>query len=272
MSRTYTTFQFMAHYFRSRRWDAFHSPFLFTLLTHCCDETISDPGFDVIEQQRWNLLNSAEIIDRKDFGTGSLFKEKGKAVPVSTIAKHALSLPFQCRFLYRLTSFLNPHRIVEFGTSLGLSAAYLAAGAPMAQVDTIEGDPELAARAAGVFKSLALTNISLHTSTFEDYISSLQQDSPKIDLLFLDGHHTSSAVINYYISLKHYFHAETVIVVDDIYWSADMHEGWKKMITMPEVTQSIDCFHFGLLFFKPDFLNIENHVIHLPLKMLLATR
>jgi predicted O-methyltransferase YrrM len=270
MSRTYTTFQFIAHYFRSRRWDAFHSPFLFSLLTHCCDETITDPGFEVIEQLRTKLIYADDSIVRKDFGKGSLFMEKGNTVPVAAIARHALSLPFQCRFLYRLTSFLKPQRIVEFGTSLGISAAYLAIGAPKGDVVTIEGDPEVAARAAAVFKSMALDNISLHASTFEDYISSLQFDSPKIDLLFLDGHHTASAVMSYYTSLKHYLHAESVVVVDDIYWSPDMQEGWKKMVNLPEVSQSIDCFHFGLLFFKPDFLNKENHVIRLPLKMVLT--
>ena len=48
-----------------------------------------------------------------------------------------------------------------------------------------------------------------------------------------------------------------------------MSDEWKKITALPEVTQSVDCFHFGLLFFKKDFLNRENHCIRLPLMGLL---
>jgi predicted O-methyltransferase YrrM len=267
MGRTYTAFQFGAHLFRSRRWDAFHSPYLFRLFTHCCDDSTLSPSIGLIEKERTRLKDSAGIILRQDYGAGSSFAQKSKSEYVSAIARRALSLPFQCRFLYRLAAFTKPRHIVEFGTSLGISTAYLGFGAPEAVIDTVEGDPEISKLALTVFRNLGLKNITLHTRTFDTYISQNTEGSKTVDLLFLDGHHTSSALLHYYKGLKGKLHAGSIIVVDDIYWSADMHACWKSLICMPGVTQSVDCFHFGLLFFNPDFKNRENHIIRLPLRM-----
>lgn len=268
MGRSFTAIQFFTHYWRSKRWDSFHSPYLFRLLTYCCNEQNMPQVFTDIEGQRKNLKRSTELIARQDFGAGSSFHTNQVNEPVSKIARRALSLPFQCRFLFRLAEFHKPGQIVEFGTSLGISTAYLASGAPGASIDTIEGDPAVAAKAAGVFEALGIQNIHLHLSTFETYIGNNNPDDVKIDLLFIDGHHNSTALWGYFDGLKNRFHEHTIVVVDDIYWSADMNTGWEKLISLPEVIQSVDCFHFGLLFFNPGFLNRENHIVHLPLNMI----
>ena len=270
MSRTYTTSRYIAHFFKSKRWDSFHSPFLFSLMTHCCNERNVHQSFGAIEKKRKELINTEEVIERQDYGAGSVSVPKNRSEPISSIARQALSLPFQCRFLYRLADFLKPGSIVEFGTSLGISTAYLAICAGDTSVDTIEGDPEIAKTACKVFESLALQNIRLHNSTFEHFISGGSLGIAKIDLVFLDGHHTGEALMRYYQALKEHIHSKTIIVVDDIYWSADMTRAWEKLRTLPEVTQSVDCFHFGLLLFNPDFLHQENHVIRLPFRMLLS--
>jgi hypothetical protein len=49
-----------------------------------------------------------------------------------------------------------------------------------------------------------------------------------------------------------------------------MTRGWHELINYPEVTQSVDCFHFGLIFFRNDFIGQENHKIRLPIKMMLT--
>lgn len=270
MSRMYTATQYLSHFFRSKRWDSFHSPFLFSLFTYCCDDRISHPLFESIEKKRRYLSQSAEVIKRHDFGAGTAYPLPDNTDSISRIARHALSLPFQCRFLYRLVSFTTSTQIVELGTSLGISAAYLAIGNPTSRVDTVEGDPGVATAARKVFDQLRLDNIQLHNMSFDTFITNgVSRDRP-IDLLFLDGHHTSEALWKYYQALKPCMADQTIIIVDDIYWSADMTAGWKNLIALPEVTQSVDCFHFGLLFFKKDFLNRENHRIRLPLRSLLT--
>lgn len=270
MSRTYTATRYLSHFFRSKRWDSFHSPFLFSLITYCCDDRISHPLFESIERKRGDLRQSSEVIERRDFGAGTSYPQLKNKDSISRIARHALSLPFQCRFLYRLVVFTKSRQIVELGTSLGISSAYLAIGNTTSTVDTVEGDPEVAKVARKVFDQFRLDNIHLHVTSFDKFIADGLPGDKRIDLLFLDGHHTSAALWKYYHALKHYMTEHTIIIVDDIYWSADMTEGWKKLISLPEVTQSVDCFHFGLLFFKQDFLNHENHCIRLPMRGMLT--
>ncbi|MBK9104925.1 MAG: class I SAM-dependent methyltransferase [Saprospiraceae bacterium] len=267
MGWTYTAIQFGSHLLRSRRWDSFHSPSLFRLFTHCCNEQIRPEAYTRIERERDKLKNSTALISRKDFGAGSKYSPESKIERISAIASHALSLPFQCRFLSRLAGFIQPEVIVEFGTSLGISASYLGVGAPGARIFTVEGDPEVSEVASSVFETLGLNNIAIQTSSFDQYIACLPIDHLPIDLLFLDGHHTSAATIYYYQALRKYLHSGSIVIIDDLYWSADMQAGWQALIALPEVTQSVDCFHFGLLFLNPDFQQKENHTIRLPLKM-----
>jgi predicted O-methyltransferase YrrM len=267
MGRMYTSFQFASHLVMSRRWNAFHSPYLFKLFTLCCDDQQTDPAFRVIESKRREWIHSKETITRKDFGAGSSFQQKQDEERISRIAKRSLSLPFQCRFMSRLAAFMQPRQIVELGTSLGISAAYLSIGAPNAQMDTVEGDPEVAGIAKKMFESLQLRNIKVYNCTFDEYASQHHPSLEKIDLLFLDGDHRLEATIANYQALKAHFHTGTIVVIDDIYWSRDMTDCWKLLMASPEVTQSVDCFHFGLLFFNLDFRNKENHIVRLPLRM-----
>ena len=267
MGWTYTAIQFGSHFVRSRRWDSFHSPALFRLFTHCCNEQDHPESFDSIERQRDKLKSSSDLITRKDFGAGSKHNPESTKERISAIASHALSFPFQGRFLSRLAGFIRPEVIVEFGTSLGISASYLAAGAPAASVYTVEGDPEVSAVASSVIMNLGLSNILIHTLSFDQYIDGLRNKHLTVDLLFLDGHHTSAATIHYYQAMRKFLHPGSIVIIDDLYWSADMQACWQKLIALPEVTQSVDCFHFGMLFLNPDFQQKENHIIRLPLKM-----
>ena len=91
----------------------------------------------------------------------------------------------------------------------------------------------------------------------------------KIDLVFIDGNHRRDALLEYFNKLSPYFHNDTIAVIDDIYWSADMEAGWRELINMPVVTQSVDCYQFGLLLFRNDFLQKQHHKIRLPFKAVL---
>ena len=267
MGWTYTAIQFGAHLLRSRRWDSFHSPSLFRLFTHCCNDQEYPEAYNLIEKVRAKLKHSPLLISREDPGAGSKYSTAPRKERLSDIASHALSLPFQCRFLSRLAGFMEPEVIVEFGTSLGISASYLGVGAPGASIITIEGDPNISAIASSVFMDLGLSNIALQTLSFNQYIAGLPINHKPIDILFLDGHHTSADTMQYYQALRQYLHSRSIVIVDDLYWSPDMQAGWQNLIALPEVTQSVDCFHFGMLFFNPDFQQKENHIIRLPINM-----
>lgn len=260
-----TAVQYLTHRCRAKRWDAFHSPYLFELFVTCCAKEPRPPAFEMVEQERQRLRQSSDVIPRIDLGAGSKKIRRVSDQKIADIASHASSLPFQCRFLARLVAFTQAKYVLELGTSLGLSAAYMASMCKSAHVVTIEGDPAVAGYAKQLFEKCQLGNITLIQSGFERYLTDTVANMPMIDVLFLDGHHQQEALLAYYGILQSRMHTGTIVVVDDIHWSTDMFEGWQALINRPEVTQSVDAFHFGVLFFNPDFMAKENHMIRFPL-------
>lgn len=261
----FTLISFLRNRIKGKRWDSFHSPYLFRLFSYMINDGEALEAFNRIEVLRRKWQKDETMIERNDFGAGSIHSEKKVSEKISTIANRSLSYPFQCRCLARLLQLENPGRILELGTSLGISTAYLQSGAPGAKVITVEGDPQLAKLATHTFDDLGMNQIELIVSTFEDFFEN-KLDDTKIDVVFLDGNHQSSALIEYYNKLKTRFTLRTIVIIDDIYWSSDMNEGWNKLVNLPEVTQSVDCFQFGVLFFRNEFLNKEHHILRTPLK------
>ncbi len=266
MSGFYSVKKFIQHRLQSRGWDSFHSPYLFKLFSYCCDDKILIPEIEKIEAQRNKLMNSKDSIDRTDFGAGKINSDRHPIQPISSIARQSLSLPFQCRFLYKLLKWTKPGICIEFGTCLGITSLYLAYGIDGGKIISIEGDPVLASMAQNMFDQMQVKNIEAINSTFEDFVNKDLKELEAVDFIFIDGNHRSEPLLSYYHALKPHIRSHTIIMVDDIYWSSDMNSGWRLLTEMPEVTQSVDCFQFGLLFFSADFISKQNHFIRLPLK------
>jgi predicted O-methyltransferase YrrM len=258
-------YKYLRYHFQSKRWDAFHSPFLFQLFEYACDDEIQYPLFERIEHERSLFRNSNEEIIRTDLGAGSKINPSTRTT-ISAVARASLSIPFQCRFMSRLVSWTASKTIVEFGTSLGISTAYLAAGSLTGKIISVEGDPATANQAEKLLNNLAVKNVMVCKQRFEDFINDTLPTIGSIDLAFIDGNHEKNSLLKYFQALKPFIHKHSIIIVDDIYWSDEMQSAWQELIMDPEITQSVECFHFGLLFFKPEFLNKENHRIHFTLE------
>src|SRR4030095_549875 len=227
-----TLLSFLQHRIRSRKWNSFHSPYLFRLFTYCCDEKIVFPEFNEIENIRAELIHNTQHIKRTDFGAGSRMETLTPERSISSIAQHSRSLPFQCRFLFRLMRMVKPVTAIEFGTSLGIATSYLAHGNPGSQIITVEGDPILASMAGEFFLEQDIKNIRLFNSTFEDFIRMELAQISTVDFVFLDGNHKSGPLLEYYNAMKPFFNSNTIIVVDDINWSHDMRQGWFALTAM----------------------------------------
>lgn len=254
---------FLKHWWSAKKYDRFHSPYLFRLFTFCCSPAGSCTLMEVIENQRKQWRLDLTPIERTDHGAGSYSGNTSTAI--ANLAKTSLSFPYQCRFLHQLVQFHQPADVLELGTSLGISTAYMAIAAPHSKIHSVEGDPRVASIAQQFFQKNNFINISLYTNTFENFLAN-HDPSVRYDLVFIDGHHTGAAVNRYYQFISQLLNDTSIIVVDDIHWSHDMYNGWLELIARPEITQSVDCFHFGLVFFRKDFMNKEHHKINLPWK------
>lgn len=244
---------FFLHSFKSIRLHGIHSPFVFNLYNQVIAHTGIYYAFPIVEALRRQLAQNRRIITVTDLGAGSRL---GHATHTTTksirqIARVAAQPPRLAQLLFRLVNFQQPAVILEIGTSLGLTTAYLAAARSQAQVYTLEGCPATAQLAQAHFKQLQLANVTLVTGNFEDTLPAVLKKIPALDFVFFDGNHRYEPTLRYFQWCLTKRTDASIFVLDDIYWSAEMTRAWRAVCAHPEVTLSIDLFYFGLLFFRP---------------------
>jgi predicted O-methyltransferase YrrM len=160
-----------------------------------------------------------------------------------------------------MVHYYQPHTIVELGTSLGITTAYLATANPASEVLTFEGAETIAALAKQQFAQLNLHNIHLVTGNFDNTLQPALQKMQQVDFAFVDGNHRKEPTLNYFSWLLPYVQPASIFVFDDIHWSAEMEEAWRVIQSHPSVTCSIDLFFIGIVFFTPDIKIKQNFSI-----------
>jgi len=229
-----------------------HSPFVFDFIKDVLNDKRNFYAYSQIENLREQLLNNKTIIEVEDFGAGSVVS-KTKERSVSDIVKHAAKNKKLAQLLFRIADYYQPKNMIELGTSLGISSAYLASASPKAKLFTIEGSSEIAKIADKNFQSLALKNIRLETGNFDNVLPGILKNISKIDLAFIDGNHRKESTVNYFSQLLEHSSTPSIFIFDDIHWSEEMEQAWEIIKKNDRVTLTIDLFFIGLVFLKEDF-------------------
>lgn len=238
-----------------------HSPFVFALITEVLNDKRPYYCYQAIETLRKQLLSDAGNITIEDFGAGSR-TEKTKERSIAAIAKSSLKPKKFSQLLFRLAHYFKPHHILELGTSLGITTAYLASACPNAQVITMEGADAVAAIAKSNFKQLSLPNISLVPGNFDDTLKHvLETTLPRIDIAYIDGNHRFNPTVTYFEHIIRNSHNESCIILDDIHWSAEMEQAWQYVQNHQVVTLTIDLFFIGLVFLRTEQKEKEHFII-----------
>jgi len=226
-----------------------HSPFVYSLIRSVFIDTHKYTEYKTIERYRHTLQTNKESIEIKDFGAGSQRLQSTQRI-VGDIARTSLSPKKYAQFLFRVSRHFKPEHILEIGTSLGISGAYIAAGSPNAKVITLEGSPSIAHIAQNTFHTCGVSNIAIRIGNFSDTLTPALQELMRIDFAFIDGNHTKQATLEYFELIYPYCNEHSVLIFDDIYWSRDMHEAWKTICADPRVSLCIDMFKLGIVFFR----------------------
>jgi len=225
-----------------------HSPFVFDFIEKVLNDRRHFYAYDTIEALRNRLLNDKRVIEVEDFGAGSR-KDNSNKRSVASIAKNAVKPAKYGQFLFRLVNHYKPNSILEMGTSLGVSTAYLAAGNPAARVVTLEGSKEIAVVARQNFEQLGLEAIQQVTGNFDETLPFVLRDQ-KFDLVFIDGNHRKEPTLNYFRLLLTNLPNEIILIFDDIHWSREMEEAWTEICSNENVRVSIDLFFMGIVVFR----------------------
>ena len=258
-----------------------HSPYLFEWVRMVMSDKNTYYVWDEIEEIRQEMLKDTRELEFVDYGSGgplSTSPSKGRSANmrrVCDIAKGSLARRKEAQLLARLVGWLgrplltSPSRggigdeasedrkgltIVELGTSLGVTTAFLAAMDSRNKVVTYEGCPAVAEVARANWEKLGLNNIACVVG--EITVDSLQLAVDRlsgIDVAFIDANHTCEATLTYFNALASRVHEKSVVVVDDIHYNEDMEKAWKAICADERVTTTMDLYRMGLVFFDKHY-------------------
>ena len=229
-----------------------HSPFVFEFITRVLNDRRNFYAFDTIEKIRLDLLSNHNTIEIEDFGAGSRVA-KTNTRKISAVAKGSLKPAKYSQLLFRMIDFYAPKQIIELGTSLGITTAYLASANPAARVTTFEGSTAVAQIAGQNHQLLGIKNIILLEGNFDTQLPKWLEQHKSIDFAFIDGNHAFKPTLAYFEALLEVVHENSILVFDDIHWSAEMEQAWAQISVHPRVTLSIDLFFIGIVFFRKEF-------------------
>jgi len=228
-----------------------HSPFVFDFINNVLNDKRAFDIFRYIESLRNELRNDQQEINVPDFGAGSRMQLNNKR-KISAIASSSLKPKKFSQLLFRIAHYYKPQNILELGTSLGITTAYMAAANPAANITTMEGAPEVAACAKNNFQRLHLSNINIIKGNFNETLPQVIAEQPSFDLAFMDGNHRKAPTLNYFYQLLKTTGASSLLIFDDIHWSREMESAWDEIKKHPSVTLTIDLFFIGLVFFRTE--------------------
>jgi predicted O-methyltransferase YrrM len=206
-----------------------------------------------VEALRRELLRSNERLEVVDLGAGSR-KDNQQSRRVGDIVRSAAKPKKYGQLLYRTARHYGCRNLLELGTSLGITTAYLAAGAGTeGKVVTIEGAPAIAAKAAEQLRRLGAGNVVQLVGDFDERLPEAFGIMPSPELVYIDGNHRKEPTLRYFQLLKERCGEQAILVFDDIHWSRGMEEAWAAIRGDDEVTCTIDLFHVGFVFFRRSF-------------------
>jgi predicted O-methyltransferase YrrM len=246
-----------------------HSPFVYQFIqevllekTHLEKTHLEKSKVDkinTIESLRKSLLQDKTLIEVWDRGAGSRQIDK-KFRPVHKIAATSLKPKKYAQLIAKLVEYFQPVNVIEMGTSLGITTAYIAS-ATNAAVISMEGAPTIAAIAKSNLEKLGITHVEIVEGNFDNTLSSVLTKLEKVGMAYVDGNHKYIPTMQYFHDLLAKSNEDSVFIFDDIHWSEEMEKAWAQIKVHPSVTVTVDLFFIGLVFFRKENKEPSHFVI-----------
>lgn len=144
------------------------------------------------------------------------------------------------QLIYNLVLKSAPQTVVELGTNMGFSAAYIAAALKAAgnggRLHTLDASPYKIRYAKRMHESLGLDNVRYTTGLFEDTLKGVVAELPEVDFAFIDGNHNWKPTLEYLDLLGAKATNGAVFLFDDVVnYSEDMRAAWAAIRNHPSV-------------------------------------
>lgn len=251
-------YNYLLYRIKSTNEHGVHSPFVYNLLTTVIYDDSNYYIYKEVEQLRRRLQQLDKTVNCIDLGAGS-HRGKSKSRRVKQLMKYSVKPSKYSQLLFRLVNHFQSADILELGTSLGITAAYIAKANSKSNFITIEGCEEIAAIAKQQLDELNITNAKLLVGNFDNLLPKVLAEKKQLDFVFFDGNHRKEATLNYFNLCLHKATDNCVFVFDDIYWSPEMKDAWEEIKRNERVTVTIDLFFMGIVFFRKE--QVKEHFI-----------
>lgn len=154
--------------------------------------------------------------------------------------------------LYALVREFAPLTVLEMGTGVGISGAYLATAlrhSGRGKMLALEGAPDLAALAMETYAELDLDMVEdVRVGPFTETLDEAIRDG--VDFAYVDGHHDGRATLDYFERLLP--HAPSALLAfDDVRWSQGMRDAWRQIANDDRVSLAVSAKRLGLAFTGP---------------------
>lgn len=229
-----------------------HSPFVYDFIKNVLNDERKCAAYEKVEGLRSRLLADHSILEIQDFGAGSAVGSSNRR-SVASIARSAAKPAKFGQLIYRMVQYYMPKTIIELGTSLGITGAYLALANPQASVVTLEGAPAVVMAAKKNFEELHIDNVKVVKGNFDQTLPGVLEGLSSLDFCFIDGNHRQEPTERYFQQLLPHINNDTILIFDDIHWSRDMELAWKAICSHSSVKCTIDLFFIGIVLFRSEF-------------------
>jgi predicted O-methyltransferase YrrM len=184
--------------------------------------------------------------------------------------------PFWAAVLFFLIRGLRPQRCLEMGGLVGISTAYQSAALHLNAVDgagavslplqpmsessrfrqrgdpcrivVLEGDPTLAGIVQSNLEALSLSGQAcIVVGRFAETLPEVMNVHGPFEFAFVDGHHDGEATVTYFDQIRPHLSPGSIVVFDDIAWSAGMRMAWEVVSSRPGVALAVSANQFGIL-------------------------
>lgn len=188
-----------------------------------------------------------------DYGTGG--RHGGDEIAhrsVSSIYRASAIPHWWGILLFRFVRMAKPRTIVELGTNLGVSSAYIQSALDLnkgGHLSTVEGDPAIAAIAGEALAEACSGAPEITLGTFAGVLSKVLSSPKDVDLAFIDGHHEFEPTVRYFDMLEPYLSPGAAVIFDDIYlWSRPVRKAWNEIVRRSDGGFALDLAKLGIFF------------------------
>lgn len=240
---------YLTHRLSAKTRHGTHSPFVYKLTDEVIYDFSEKKPYLAVEQQRKKLLNDDRRVVLDGLAVHPNFSKR-RGIPVKQLVKMLLKKPKVDQLIFRLMVNQQPESILELGTSLGVTTAYLSKGAPKSSVVTVEQHSILGDMAGYPSSVLALDNVEMLNLNLEQLRAKMAFEV--VDVICINSALPEDMVLQYFEFCTTIVNQRSMVIIDSIYLNERRKAIWTAIKHHSKVTVTIDLFWIGLVYFKTD--------------------